>query len=58
MEFCGYHVFNEDYKELTPEQAMFISNGVIKVYGDLFGGNDGDKKEIERMRRKAHRKHF
>lgn len=53
MEFIGYHVFAEEYKDLTPDQASFIEVGVMKVYSDLFGGNDKDKKEIEKLRRRS-----
>lgn len=57
MEFIGYHVFSEEYKDLTPDQASFIEFGVMKVYSELFGGDEKDKKEIERLRRRSRYKH-
>lgn len=60
MEFYGYHVFNEDYQCLTPEQALFIDMGVSKVYNELFGEDDKSKREFSRLRGKSRRprKHF
>ena len=53
MEFMGYHVFHEDYKQLTPDQALFIDYGVMRVWSDMFGGDENSKKEIERIRRRS-----
>lgn len=49
-------MFNEDYKQLTPDQALFIEYGVLKVYADLFGGDEESKKELERVKRRS--RHF
>ena len=56
MEFIGYHVFNEDYRELTPDQAMFIDYGGIKVYSDMLGGDEKSQKDIQKARRRS--RHF
>ena len=55
MEFIGYHVFNEDYKKLTPDQALFIDYGVMKVYNDMLGGDEKSKREINNVRRRSRR---
>lgn len=60
MEFYGYHVFNDNYNDLTPEQAVFIDMGVSKMYNTLFGGDEKDKQKLSKLRGKGirHRKHF
>jgi len=60
MEFYGYHVFAEEYGDLTPEQALFIDMGVSKVYNELFGEDEKSKREVSRLRGRSRRprKHF
>lgn len=55
MEFIGYHVFNENYKDLTPDQALFVDYGVMKVYSDMFGGDEKSKKKMEQAKRRSKR---
>ncbi len=49
-------MFNEDYKELTPDQAVFIDYGVMKVYSDMLGGDEKSQKDIQKARRRS--RHF
>ncbi|WP_323736278.1 hypothetical protein PXD04_10405 [Methanosphaera sp. ISO3-F5] len=53
MEFIGYHVFSENYYDLTPDQALFIDYGVMKVYSDMLGGDEKSKKEMDKLRRRS-----
>lgn len=53
MEFIGYHVFAERYGDMTPEQALFVDMGVMKIYSDMLGGDEKSQKEMERMKRRS-----
>ena len=59
MEYYGYHVFNDDYKQLTEDQALFIDFGLTKLHNDMNSLSDKENKELSRLKRKSnHIKHF
>ena len=58
MEYFGYHVFHEEYKMLTEEQALFLDFGLTKLYNDMHSMDDKEGRELKRLQSAARRKHF
>lgn len=44
MEFYGYHVFNDNYFELTPVQSVFLDIGLTDHWSRIFGSDEDVKK--------------
>jgi len=62
MEFFGYHRWGTDYNKLTYEQALFLDYGLSKLYQEMNGGTEKDRKELnsfnKRNKGRRLKKHF